>query len=41
MPLVLLIVISLLVVAVLVFVGLGAVMLTTWLSSRGRRRDKR
>ena len=36
-----LIVIILVVLAFLLFVGLGAVMLTTWLSLRGRRDDKR
>jgi hypothetical protein len=39
--LVFLIVIILVVLAFLLFVGLGAVMLTTWLSLRGKRRDKR
>jgi hypothetical protein len=41
MSLVSFIIVVLIVSAVLVFVGLGAVMLTMWLSSRGRRRDKR
>ena len=36
-----LIVIILAVLAILLFVALAAVMLTTWLSSRGRRHDKR
>jgi hypothetical protein len=37
----LLIVIILVVPALLLFVGLGAVMLTIWLSLRGKRDDKR
>lgn len=37
----LLIVIILVVLALLLFVGLGAVMLTIWLSLRGKRDDKR
>jgi flagellar basal body-associated protein FliL len=41
MSLVFLIIIILIVSAVLLFVALGAIMLTTWLSSRGRRDDKR
>ena len=36
-----LIVIVLVVLAVLLFVGLGAVMLMIWLSPRGKRDDKR
>lgn len=39
--LVFLIVIILVVLAILLFVGLGAVLLTTWLLSQGRRRVKR
>lgn len=39
--LVFLIVIILVFLACLLFVGLGAVMLTTWLSLRGKRDDKR